>query len=82
MRSVLVWGLLSSLSTRVLAVSQLQENTAEIVAQNVDKIAESAAAAAGEDDGIEYTIFDNIRVPQMKDIEGEKFNETIKEGYW
>lgn len=82
MRSVLVLGLLSSLSTLVLAVSQLQENSAEIVAQNVDKTAESAAAAASEADGIEYTVFDNIRVPQMKDIEGEIFNETIKEGYW
>jgi hypothetical protein len=82
MRSVLVWALLSSFSRPICAAPPTQENTAEVVAQNADKTASLAAAAAGEDDGVEYTVFNDVKVPQMKDIEGEKFNETIKDGYW
>jgi hypothetical protein len=82
MRSVLVWALLSSFSRPIFAAPPTQENTAEVVAQNADKTANLAAAAAGEDDGVEYTVFNDVKVPQMKDIEGEKFNETIKDGYW
>ncbi len=33
-------------------------------------------------DGPEPTIFNGIQVPPLPDIEGEKFNETVKEGYW
>ncbi len=47
-----------------------------------DKMTDSAAAAAGSDEGDEHTVFNDIKVPQMKDIEGELFNETIKDGYW
>ena len=36
--------------------------------------------AGGE--GSEYTVFNGIRVPPMKDVEGEQFAETIKDGYW
>lgn len=63
-------------------MSPAQDSTTEIVAQNADKTADSAAAAAGEDEGVPFTIFNDIKVPPMKDIEGEKFNETIKDGYW
>lgn len=82
MRSVLVWALFSSLSGPAFAAPSAQDSAPEIVAQNADKTADSAAAAAGEDEGLEYTLFNDIRVPQMKDIEGEQFNETIKDGYW
>jgi protein disulfide-isomerase len=30
----------------------------------------------------ESTTFNGIKVPPMKDIGGDKFAETIKEGYW
>jgi hypothetical protein len=33
-------------------------------------------------DRVEYTTFNGIKVPPMKDIEGDKFADTIKEGYW
>jgi protein disulfide-isomerase len=28
------------------------------------------------------TIFNGIQVPPLIDIEGEKFNATVKDGYW
>ncbi len=82
MKSLLIWALLSTLSRPISAAPPAQEKTAEIVAQNADKMADSAAAAAGEDEGVEHTVFNDIKVPQMKDIEGENFNETVKDGYW
>ena len=33
-------------------------------------------------DAVEDTIFNGITVPPLKEIEGDKFAETIKEGYW
>lgn len=33
-------------------------------------------------DGVIYTTFNGIKVPPMKEIEGEEFAETIKDGYW
>jgi hypothetical protein len=82
MKSVLVLALLSSLSRPIFATPPAQERTAEVASQDADKLADSASAAAGGDEGVEYTVFNDIKVPQMKDIEGEKFNETIKDGYW
>ena len=35
-----------------------------------------------EDEGKESTIFNGIEVPPLVDIEGEKFDATVKEGYW
>ena len=29
-----------------------------------------------------YTTFNGVQVPAMKEIEGHKFDEEIKEGYW
>ena len=37
--------------------------------------------AAGKE-GVDYTLFNDIKVPPMNDIVGEKFAETIKSGYW
>lgn len=37
--------------------------------------------AAGKE-GIEYTVFNDIKVPPMVDIKGDEFAETIKTGYW
>jgi hypothetical protein len=82
MRSVLVWALLSLLSTPAFAVPQTSDGTAEIVPQNADTTAELVSAAADGDEGVEYTVFNDIKVPPMKDIEGEQFNETIRDGYW
>jgi hypothetical protein len=82
MRSVVVWALLSLLSKPAFADRPTQDSTAKKVAQNADMMADSAAPAAGGDEEVEYTVFNDIKVPQMKDIDGEQFNETIKDGYW
>jgi hypothetical protein len=82
MKLVLAWVLLLALSTPIFAAPPAEEKKAEVVSQNGDKVADSAAAAAGKDEGVEYTMFNDIKVPPMKDIEGEMFNETIKDGYW
>ena len=33
-------------------------------------------------DEVKPTIFNGVEVPPLLDIDGEKFNATIKEGYW
>lgn len=33
-------------------------------------------------EAVEYTVFNGIQVPPMKDIKGDEFGETIKDGYW
>lgn len=78
MWSVLVWSLFASLPVATIIRSTAEYDNAELTAQN----AGSAATAAGEDEGIDYTLFNDIKVPKMKDISGEDFNETIKDGYW
>jgi hypothetical protein len=36
-----------------------------------------------EDGGaVDYTIFNDLKVPPMIEIEGDKFAETVKDGYW
>ena len=39
-------------------------------------------SATGTEDVVQYTTFNGMKVPPMKEIEGDKFAETIKEGYW
>lgn len=38
--------------------------------------------AADEDEIPKATVFNGIEVPPLPDIEGERFNATIKDGYW
>ena len=39
-------------------------------------------ATEEEYNGPEPTIFNGVEVPPIPEIDGEKFNETVKEGYW
>jgi hypothetical protein len=34
------------------------------------------------DDGADYTTFNGMKVPPMKEINGEEFDAVVKEGYW
>lgn len=34
------------------------------------------------DDGVEYTTFNGMKVPPLKEIDGEEFDQTVKDGYW
>ena len=37
---------------------------------------------AEDGDRVDYTIFNGLEVPPMIEIEGDKFAETVKDGYW
>lgn len=47
---------------------------------------EDTKAAKGDTpapkDDIKYTTFNGIQVPPMLEIDGPKFAETVKDGYW
>ncbi|KAL6248725.1 hypothetical protein RBB50_003787 [Rhinocladiella similis] len=45
-----------------------------------DAVSGETPAEGGE--AIDYTVFNGINVPPMVEIEGSKFAETIKDGYW
>jgi protein disulfide-isomerase len=58
-----------------------------IIADSSEKILPSTdiagdASDEGSADGPEPTVFNGIQVPPLPDIEGEKFNTTVKDGYW
>lgn len=50
---------------------------AKVAQDAVDGEAPGAEGKGGQD-----TLFNDIKVPPMKEIEGDEFTETIKEGYW
>ena len=74
--SLLAWAL-AALSTATAAAPPGRSKDATI---SNDAVEGETPASGGE--GAEYTIFNGIKVPQMKEIEGDKFAETIKDGYW
>ncbi|KAG9231405.1 hypothetical protein BJ875DRAFT_469651, partial [Amylocarpus encephaloides] len=50
-------------------------------------IADSSEAILGaneeaEEEGPQPTVFNGIEVPALPEIDGEKFNTTVKDGYW
>lgn len=45
-----------------------------------DAVSGETPAEGGE--AIDYTVFNGIKVPPMAEIEGGKFEETVKDGYW
>lgn len=51
---------------------------AEVLAEEAVK----GDTPADTKEAIEYTLFNDIKVPPMNDIKGEEFGETIKNGYW
>jgi protein disulfide-isomerase len=73
---------------RFLSISILSALFASIViAESAEQpfgSAEVPGEISDEDyaDGAESTIFNGVEVPPLPDIEGEKFNATIKDGYW
>ena len=79
MRSALLGWALAALATySVSAAPPANRNGDAVIAQ--DAVEGETPAAGGE--GAEYTLFNDIRVPPMKEIEGNDFAEAIKEGYW
>lgn len=58
------------------------ENAEAARAELLDEAAVNGDTPADTKQGVDYTIFNDIKVPTMKDIKGEEFGETIKNGYW
>ena len=79
MRSALLgWALATFATYSVSAAPPADRNGDAVIAQ--DAVEGQTPADGGE--GAEYTLFNDIRVPPMKEIGGDDFPETIKEGYW
>lgn len=71
---------------RLLPVSLLCALFASVV---IAEAPEKKAAANTKDatdepveEDVQPTVFNNIEVPPLPDINGETFNATIKDGYW
>jgi len=48
----------------------------------VPKIPQLKDETPVEDDSPKATLFNGIEVPPLPEIDGEKFNSTIKDGFW
>ncbi|KIW32365.1 protein disulfide-isomerase domain [Cladophialophora immunda] len=64
-------------STSIAAPPGSQRGNAVIA----DEAVQGETPADGGE-GADYTIFNGIKVPPMKEIQGDEFAETIKDGYW
>lgn len=53
-----------------------------IAESSEEKLGSSEEASDDSPDLPDPTIFNGIQVPPLIDIEGEKFNATVKDGYW
>jgi hypothetical protein len=83
LRSLTLWAsVIASLSVCSIASPQEQYDNGELIPGDGDHGNSPVAAEAKEGQATGYTIFNGIEVPPMKDIEGDTFNETIKDGYW
>ena len=67
--------LLLALCTRVIAADS------EVPLGKTELAADTSTEEL-ENDGPDPTIFNGQEVPPIPEIEGEKFNETVAEGYW
>jgi len=73
---------------RILSISILSALFASvIIAESTEQPFGSAEVPGEISDGddadvAESTIFNDIEVPPLPDLEGEKFNAAIKDGYW
>lgn len=74
----LAWSLATAFTIQCLAAPPTQEKGASDLAKDVAK--GKFPAIGGE--APEFTEFDGIKVPRMLEIQGDKFKETIKDGYW
>ena len=78
MRSALVaWALAAVFSTSIAAPPGTPKAAAVL---SDDAVQGETPAEGGE--GADFTIFDDIKVPPMKEIQGDEFAETIKDGSW
>jgi protein disulfide-isomerase len=70
---------------RLLPISLLYALLASVAfSENPKKRTGDSEVPIEEDvsDGPQPTIFNGVKVPVLAELDGEKFNGTIKEGYW
>lgn len=72
---LLAWALTS---LALVSANDFEPAKAELLAEEAVK----GDTPANTKEAVDYTIFNDIKVPPMKDIKGEEFAETIKDGYW
>ena len=95
MRVTLAIWAIACLSLPAICAPQDYKDTAAPVEDAIGPKPDSAAqkpegpnaqpeseSSSEEEEEVKPTTFNGITVPVMKEIEGEKFDETIKEGYW
>lgn len=80
MRPALLAWVLSALTVASVAASpnDFEPAKAELLAEE----AVQGETPADTKEAVDYTIFNDIKVPPMKDIPGDEFADTIKDGYW
>jgi len=70
---------------RILPASLLYAVLAPVVLGGSGQLLDTRGEAVGTskgDDEVKPTIFNGAEVPVLPEINGEKFDVTIKEGYW
>ncbi|KAK5074977.1 hypothetical protein LTR64_001182 [Lithohypha guttulata] len=72
---LLAWAMTS---LALVSANDFEPAKAELLAEEAVK----GDTPANTKEAVDYTIFNDIKVPPMKDIKGEEFAETIKDGYW
>ena len=70
--------LLALCAIPIFAAPSTQDGSTAVLAEE----AVTGERPAGDGEGMHYTVFNGLKVPPMIDIEGDKFAETVKEGYW
>ena len=79
MRSAfLAWLLVALFISPNLAVPRGLKQGKQVLAEEAVQ-GESSVQDVAE---VEYTVFSGIQVPPMIEIQGDKFAETVKHGYW
>ncbi|ETI22653.1 protein disulfide-isomerase domain [Cladophialophora carrionii CBS 160.54] len=75
--ALLAWALAAAFSTSIAAPPGSKGGATTL---SDDAINGETPAEGGE--AVDYTVFNGIKVPPMKEIQGDEFAETIKDGYW
>ena len=88
--TILLWSVASLLAVPALAAPQVEQAGSAISVEEALGKAEPEPAGTKvtttnentEDAEDDYTTFNGMKVPPLKEIEGDQFDETVKEGYW
>jgi hypothetical protein len=73
----LAWAIALAASTIAEPAPPGNRQDAAIAAEAVQ-----GESKAGAGEGVDYTVFNGIKVPPFKELTLENYDETIKDGYW